>query len=120
MRISFNVLLGGLAACIFTTMMGCTGGKKVYPRSEFKELVMGKSAVELLRLLGKPQKSMPAIPADVKPLPGGPQPGDGGYWVYERITRDPDSGRVDGSVRITFDPVSGKATEVEFIAAHNR
>jgi len=60
--------------------------KKTYMRDEFRKLVIGKTKDEILALLGRPDYTFPST----------------GNWEYRGIVRDPISGKIDGSTRISF------------------
>jgi outer membrane protein assembly factor BamE (lipoprotein component of BamABCDE complex) len=72
--------------------------KRVYDRPEFEKLVKGKNKSQILNLLGKPEKT------DV---------GESGTWYYDRITREPVTGKVDESTRIWFNQ-EGFVTEARY------
>jgi outer membrane protein assembly factor BamE (lipoprotein component of BamABCDE complex) len=71
------------------TTQSATKATKVYTREEFKKLLLGKSKQEVKDLLGKPDNTTEG---------GGKE-----NWSYYRRTKDPDSGKVDKSVLISFE-----------------
>jgi len=62
---------------------------KLYPRDEFRKLLMGKTADEVIQLIGKPDSTSDF--GDGEPT-----------WRYKDITTDPVSGRTDTSVTVWF------------------
>jgi hypothetical protein len=78
--------------------LGGTKGKRIYARAEFKELVMGKTADEVIAAVGKPDRTE----ADEF----------GTYWHYRGRTTDPVTGKTDPDTRLEFK--EGRVSEVNF------
>lgn len=72
--------------------------KKVPTREEFKAAVTGKTAEEVLRAVGKPDRTSEHL---------GRQ-----YWYYERASRDTITDKVDVEAQVTFE--DGVALSVSF------
>lgn len=63
--------------------------KKVYPRDEFRKLVEGKTADEVLKAVGKPDSTADA--------------GGVTCWHYRGRTFDPVAERTDSSAQVAFE-----------------
>lgn len=72
-------------------------GKK-YSRDEFKRLVVGKTTDEVIKLIGRPQRT-----ADL---------GQFEAWSYPGLTTDPISGRDDESTSLNV--TKGRVSSVDF------
>ena len=70
----------------------------VYTRGEFTSMVMGKSEVEVLDHLGKPDRT--ATDSDAR------------YWHYKGRTKDPVSGETDTDAQLVFR--DGRVTAVTY------
>lgn len=70
------------------TGTGTATGPKIYEREEFKAAVEGKSQDEVLKLLGKPDRTSDTGPDS--------------DWDYQELTYDKLTGKKDTSVRIVF------------------
>ena len=68
-------------------------------REEFREMVMGKSAIEVEELLGEPDQTAEVL--------------GGKSWAYRGVTRDPATGNVDDLVLLSFDS-NGHVRRVTF------
>lgn len=83
-----------VAALGFGSRDGVKGGakpeQKVYTREDFARLVDGKSEDEVLKLVGRPDKTQE------------PDRIGRSFWYYNHITRDTISGKLDSSVQVVF------------------
>lgn len=71
--------------------------EKVYSRDEFRGLVVGKTPDEVIRAVGRPDKTSGA---------------DSRYWSYRERTRDPITGKTDGNIMVVFE--NGAAARVVY------
>lgn len=89
-----GTVFGGVGGCLVGHQMGKGGGmaapssSKVYTRDEFRQAVLGKTPDEVLKLLGKPDRTDE----------------DGPQWIYYDRRRDPLTGKID---ELTFVRFSG-------------
>jgi hypothetical protein len=79
-----------------------TGAKaqKTYSRDEFERLVKGKSADEVIRLLGRPEQTARSEPWEL--------------WVYPNITYDSVTGKRDRSVSVFIDVRDRRVSSCSF------
>jgi hypothetical protein len=96
------VLCGGVGvvAVVMSRVTGQTEPtKRTYTREEFRTLVMGKTEAEVIAAVGRPEST-----SDI---------GDGRpHWVYQGVTRDTVSGKIDGMIFLHFE--GGKVESVGF------
>ncbi len=102
------VILGEKANNTFTFVPGkitptvppsFTTTPRSYQRDEFQKLVVGKTKLQLIDLLGKPTSTSEAGPWE--------------YWQYNERTIDPVTGKVDTVAQLSI--LDGKVTMVLFV-----
>jgi hypothetical protein len=87
-------LLAELVVAVAIALLVPKGGqtapvaKNVYPREEFRRLVVGKTSLEVLQAVGKPDGT-----SDV---------GDRQLWYYDCRTLEPASGKTDRRATLIF------------------
>ena len=63
--------------------------KKTYTRAEFKSLVMGMNQDEVLKVVGKPDRTIETV--------------NSFDWYYYKATTDPITGKVDWAAHVRFE-----------------
>jgi outer membrane protein assembly factor BamE (lipoprotein component of BamABCDE complex) len=71
--------------------------QSLYLRSDFTEMIMGKTEEEVLDAVGKPDRTS--------------EDGDTRYWHYRKRTKDPVTGTPDSDVQVVFN--NGKVVTVD-------
>jgi hypothetical protein len=104
MRLPSNRGVFAVAAVLLALVaISCGGGdgneaKTVYLRDEFGKLVQGKTQEEVLKAVGKPDRTQSA--------------GDRVYWYYNKITKDPVKNKIDSRAQVLFQ--GGRVASVSY------
>ena len=88
----------GALAVMALLATGCADTKTVFPRDDFTQLILGKTAKEVIRKIGKPKEVRKKTNYEV--------------WLYEERTKNMETGRIDWYVRLFVR--DGKMSEVAF------
>jgi hypothetical protein len=95
--LNFMLFLGTACLALAVLLLCCWGRKEpprpepeppIYSRDEFKDLLMGKTAGEVIAAVGEPFRTS--------------EDSDTAYWHYRRRTRDPITGKIDSDVQVVF------------------
>jgi hypothetical protein len=91
--IGFGGVLGLFAAglCVWLIARGAAAPQKPMTRKQLEDLVMGADLDTVRQRLGAP--GLVSAPVGVTGLPN--PPAFGGYWQYDDLTRNPDTGRAE-------------------------
>lgn len=79
-----------LLALLALTLLACGGGgpKKVRTREELEKILAGKDRDQVLEIMGRPDRTY--------------ETSDGENWSYDRVARDPVSGKIDSFSTVRF------------------